>query len=231
MKKLIIILLTIYFISISVCVIAETLPSQQAEMFPDNFFIRGDTSQKEIALTFDDGPDMKNTPKILDILKEKEIKATFFLLGKNIKKHPEITQRISQEGHQLANHSWSHKNFSYLKDDYILKEEIKPTSEIIEKLTGEYPKVLRPPYGIINNSTIQMLKEKDWIIVNWSIDSNDWQLSQKQIINIIKANHHYGGVILMHSREDNKNTVESLPEIIRILKGKEYNFVTVNQLI
>ncbi|MFW5788220.1 MAG: polysaccharide deacetylase family protein [Bacillota bacterium] len=98
----------------------QAVPSKEAEIFPDTLFIKGENDNKEIALTFDNGPDKKNTPKILDILKEKNIEATFFLIGQKVKKYPQITKRITKEGHQLANHSWTHSNFRYLEDEYIL---------------------------------------------------------------------------------------------------------------
>ena len=208
----------------------QAVPSEQAEIFPDTFFIRGENDKKEISLTFDDGPDKKNTPKILDILKENNIEVTFFLIGQKVKEYPDITQRIKDEGHQLANHSWSHSNFRYLEDDYILDKEIYPTSEIIEKVTGYYPKVFRPPYGIINNSTVRKLKEKGWKIVNWSIDTYDWLLGSEGIMKIIKDKHHNSGIILMHSSEDSEMTVKVLPEIIEFLNKEEYEFKTINQL-
>jgi len=209
---------------------ASTVPSQQAEIFPETFFIRVENDKKEIALTFDDGPDKKNTPKILDILKENNIEGTFFLIGQKVKKYPNITQRIKDEGHQLANHSWTHSNFRYLEDDYILDNEIYLTSEIIEKTTGYYPKILRSPYGIINNSTVRKLKEQGWKIVNWSIDTNDWFFCCEKIIKVIKNQNHNGGIILMHSNENSKMTVKALPKIIEFLNKEGYQFKTINQL-
>jgi len=231
MKKTILFFLFIILIN-SISVFAEPdLPSQQAETFPDSFFIRGNEEKKEVALTFDDGPDPKNTPQILDILKENDIKATFFLVGQQVKEYPEITARIKDEGHQLANHSYSHRNFSQFKDDYIVNNEIYLTSMIIEIITGYYPKILRPPYGEINNSTVKKLKQKNWKIVNWSIDTHDWFLDSEQIIEIIKDEHHKGGIVLMHSTERNETTVKILPEIIEILKKAGYEFRTITQLL
>ena len=207
---------------------------RQAKEYPETFFLSADIERKEIALTFDDGPDRVNTPQILDILKDKEVKATFFLLGKNVEQFPELTKRIKEEGHQLANHSWTHPNFEELDNEQILNQELKPTSEIIEELTGRYPRTVRPPFGTIRDDTIEFLGERDWSIVNWSVDSFDWHLQQEEpeeIIAEVTNNHHPGGIILMHDGEINKITVQALPEIIEDLKNKQYEFKTVNQLL
>lgn len=227
----VIIIICILIVGSTTVFAEKALPSQQEKIFPESFIRRGNKKRKEIALTFDDGPDGDVTPQILDILKDKGIKATFFLLGKKVEEYPEITLRIKKEGHQLGNHSWSHSNFWHLPDEYILKKEIKPTSKIIEKTTGIYPEILRPPYGLINNSTIKLLKEKEWKIVNWSIDSHDWNLSSTQIINIIEKHHHSGAIILLHNSNFNEITVKSLPEIIEIIKAEGYSFISIEQLL
>ncbi|MFW6281999.1 MAG: polysaccharide deacetylase family protein [bacterium] len=207
---------------------------QQARKYPETFYLAAPDTEKRIALTFDDGPDELNTPVILDILAEKNVKATFFLLGENVKLFPEITKRIHDEGHQIGNHSWSHDNFRELENEQVLNKEILPTSEKIEEITGLYPRLLRPPFGAINDETIETLGEKNWQIVNWSIDSYDWHISRDnpdEIVNRMKRLHHPGGIVLLHNNFQSRVTTEALADIIETLKEKGYQFNTIAELL
>jgi len=112
------------------------------------------TEKKVLALTFDDGPDKQNIPLLLDILKSEGVRATFFVLGHQVKKYVETTKRVINEGHQLANHSWSHPDFLKLDNEKIVKRELLLTSKIIEKISGNYPLFMRPPYGNISRNII-----------------------------------------------------------------------------
>ncbi|MGM0409739.1 MAG: polysaccharide deacetylase family protein [Bacillota bacterium] len=207
---------------------------EQALKYPDTFFVKGPDLKKRIALTFDDGPDKVNTPKILDILAKNNVRATFFLLGENVERHPKIAKRIKNEGHQIGNHSWSHPNFREMESNIVIDKEIIPTSERINKATGEFPRLLRPPFGAINDQTIEILKEKNWKIVNWSIDSYDWNIPQSnyyEIVNRIQRLHHLGGIILLHNNINNKSTVKALPKLIEFLKEENYEFNIIDELI
>ncbi|MFW5998935.1 MAG: polysaccharide deacetylase family protein [Bacillota bacterium] len=207
---------------------------RQAVEYPNVFFTRGPETEKHIALTFDDGPDELNTPRILDILAEKDVRATFFLLGENVKVFPEIVQRIQKEGHQIGNHSWSHYNFREMDNEKVLNQEIYSTSEKIEEVTGVYPRLLRPPYGAINDEIIEILGEKNWIIASWSIDSYDWHISRDrpdEIVDRMQRLHHPGGIILMHNTIKDRVTVEALPTVIEVLRGKGYEFKTIEELL
>ncbi|WP_051412234.1 polysaccharide deacetylase family protein [Halonatronum saccharophilum] len=211
----------------------ETI-QRQAKKYPQTFFLSKETEEKLIALTFDDGPEHINTPQMLDILKEREIKATFFLLGENVELFPEIAQRMVEEGHQVANHSWNHDNFTDLSNEEVLYNQIIPTSEEIEKATGIYPTIIRPPFGAINDETIESLGYGGWKIVNWSIDSFDWHYAQdthEEIVGQVKRHHHPGGIVLLHNGIINKETVEALPEIIDLLEEEGYEFKTIDQLL
>ena len=210
---------------------------RQALDYPQFFFLRGNLEKKEIALTFDDGPDSKYTPTILDILKEKDVPATFFLLGENILHYPGIIDRIAQEGHLIANHSWSHRNFEDLSPEEVLDEELLPTQALIQNNLGrdyQLPKIIRPPYGFIPDETIEYLGEKEWKVVNWSVDTFDWDSetnSPDNILERVKKYAHPGGVILLHSGGGNReNTVEALPEIISFLQKEGYEFITIDKM-
>ncbi|MCK8828571.1 polysaccharide deacetylase family protein [Natroniella acetigena] len=175
-----------------------------------------------------------NTPEILDILKEKNIKATFFVLGQNVKQFPEIAKRITDEGHQIANHSWEHENFTDLTNEEVLYDEVIPTSEKIEKVTGVYPTIVRPPFGAITDETIEFLGYQGWKLVNWSIDSFDWHYAQdthEEIVGQVERHYHPGGIVLLHNGVIHKQTVQALPEIIELLREDGYEFKTVDQLL
>ena len=207
---------------------------RQAKEYPDTIFLRGDTGEDRVALTFDDGPDKINTPRILDILKENDIKATFFVIGQAVEEFPDVSRRIIEEGHQIANHSWSHPNYSELDNEKVLNEELLPTSEKIAEVTGIYPQVMRPPFGAINDETIEFLENKDWQIVNWSLDSVDWHYAvdrPEEIVSTIEKHHHPGAIILLHNGIINQITVEALPDIIEVLQSEGYDFTTVEEIL
>lgn len=206
---------------------------RQALKYPDTFYLNSFTDEKVVALTFDDGPDQVNTPAVLDILKEKGVIATFFLVGDKVEEFPDITRRIKREGHQLANHSWSHQDLRKISNQDILDKEIYPTSRLIERLTGTYLRYFRPPYGAIKDEMIELLSEKGWMITNWSIDSFDWDSTQNspaEVIDKVERYIHPGAVILMHSGEINSSTSKALPEIISSLREKGYQFKTIEEL-
>lgn len=209
----------------------ETIGAQ-AQKYPEYFHLSGNTPEKKIALTFDDGPHGKNTPLILDILKEQEVKATFFVLGERVQQYHEIVHRIIQEGHQIGNHSFSHSDLRQYTSDAILQTELNPTSQLIGEITGVYPKYMRAPYGALSDGSIEFIGQQGWHIINWSIDSFDWDQTEndvEKIVNKIARYHHSGAIILFHC--NGRNTVEALPKIITLLQILDYDLVTVEELL
>ncbi len=209
---------------------------RQAREFSDFFFIsRPEVEENRIALTFDDGPDGEFTPAILDILAEKNIKATFFLLGENVACFPEVTLRIHREGHLIGNHSWSHPDFRNLEVEEIIDREIKPAAEAISKITGETPVLIRPPYGAIGDDAIKELGKQGYKVINWSVDTFDWDIKLNEPAEItqrVLKYAHPGDIILLHSGGgDRENTVEALPYLINSLQEKGFQFVTVEELL
>lgn len=193
---------------------------------------KDDKEKKHIALTFDDGPDLKYTPQILDILKEKEVSATFFVVGIQVKKYPEVLQRIVEEGHCIGNHSYSHRNFTKLTLQEII-EEIEQTDKLISSAVGFFPTMVRVPYGAINDEIKEMLEEQGRENVLWNIDPRDWAGSSvDEMFDNIISNARDGGNILLHSfgGKQISNTVTLLPLIIDELSEQGYTFVTVEQL-
>ena len=195
----------------------------------------GPKEEKLIALTFDDGPHPQYTEEILDILKEYDAKATFFVLGKFAELYPEIIKRQSREGHEIGNHTYSHIDIKKSTKDKLL-DEYEKTQNIIAKLTDNKPKLFRPPYGSFNNNTIDIVEMDNSIIVLWSShqDSKDWSNPDvKKIVNSTLSNVKNGDIILFHDYVyyEKSNTVEALKEILPELKNRGYKFVTISELI
>ncbi len=192
-----------------------------------------------IALTFDDGPDIRYTPEILDILKEKEVKATFFLVGTNVEKYPEIVKRMQEEGHSIGNHTLSHKSLIPLSNKETYREIIEG-EERIQEITGEKPTLFRPPRGVYSSYALELLEENRYTMVLWDTSSEDWsELRYTDIIKKVIRKTKNGSIILFHDSGDifknyggNRiNTVKALPDIIDILREQEYEFVTIDELI
>lgn len=195
--------------------------------------IKNNTNENmEIAITFDDGPHPKETPKILDILKKYDVKATFFVVGKHIKWYPDSVIRASQEGHEIGNHTFTHPDISTLSEEQI-KTEIKNCEDIIIQKTNKKPVLFRPPFGNYNRECLEKLSnDLGYTVVLWSgVDVRDWQNPSPnkiayEIINNIKS----GDIILLHDY-GTENTVKALEIILPELKQKGYKFVTVSELL
>ncbi|MEI2315855.1 peptidoglycan-N-acetylglucosamine deacetylase [Bacillus paramobilis] len=189
----------------------------------------GPYNKAEVALTFDDGPDLEFTPKILDKLKQHNVKATFFLLGENAEKFPNVVKRIANEGHIIGNHTYSHPNLAKVNDAEYRNQIIK-TEEILNRLAGYAPKFIRPPYGEILENQLKWATEQDFMIVQWSVDTVDWKgVSAETITNNVLGNSFPGSVILQHSTPGGRlqGSVDALDKIIPQLKTKGARFVTL----
>ena len=185
-----------------------------------------DPNQKYIVLTFDDGPMPHTTTNILDVLREKDVKATFFLLGQNAKKHPDLVKRIHEEGHEVGSHSYSHPLLTNLSKEAVEKE-VKQTDRAIFEATGVIPRTFRPPYGAVNADVAAIIGKP---IIQWNIDSMDWHSKQKNAtIQMIDQTASEGGIVLMHDIQP--STVDALPRIIDSLREQGYQFVTAEKLM
>jgi peptidoglycan-N-acetylglucosamine deacetylase len=183
-----------------------------------------------IAMTFDDGPSATLTPKLLDLLAAHHIKATFFVIGENVTEHPEIVARAAQEGHEIANHSWSHPNFGKMSDEGV-RRQLRQTDDAIKNATGKRPTLLRPPYGSIT------AREKRWIhdefgydIILWDVDPYDWKRPGPAVVRarILKETRP-GSIVLSH--DIHPGTIEAMPSTFDELEAKGFKFVTVSELI
>lgn len=205
------------------------------EQYPHTFIMKHQTTHKKIALTFDDGPDGKTTQQILDILNQYDIPATFFLVGENIKSYPNVVKRMIDEGHQVANHSWSHLRPTDLSlEEFIL--EVDTAEKILQdtNISSQFF-YYRPPYGLVTPIQIEAMETKRYKIISWSIDSLDWLVSEpEKIRDKVIYSAHPGAIVLMHSaggKNQRIGTIKALPGIIETLTRQGYEFVTVHDLI
>jgi len=193
------------------------------------------TKEKVVTLTFDDGPSTKYRPLILKILKKEKIKATFFDLGWKLEENPVLAQRTIKEGHEIANHTYSHRTLTKLS--FIKKKlELRMTQKAIFNVTGEQNHLFRPPGGIYDAETTTVAKNLGLITVLWTTDPGDYHsdnpvLSPSPEFIKLKVNYTIfpGGIILLHDGTD--KTIEVLPGIIQNLKKLGYKFVKVSELI
>lgn len=197
-------------------------------------FYNGSSSKMQIALTFDDGPDNNYTLKVLDILKQYNIKATFFVIGRNVKTYPNSLKRIDSEGHVIGVHTYNHADLNKLTPAQV-QEEITSTENIIDSLVGHHCKIMRPPYGLNSAQTIQTIADMGYKVIDWSVDTRDWAgTSPAQMMDYIQKQTKPGGIILHHCSQGKynlDNTVSVLPTEIQTLVSKGYQFVTVPELL
>lgn len=193
---------------------------------------KGQTDKKRIALTFDDGPSRRNTEEILSILKEFDIQATFFVIGENAAKDPDRIKMIYEAGHEIGNHTYTHAYISKISKE-ALEEEIAKTEEILIEITGEKPKVFRPPGGYYNDASLEVLEKKGYQNVLWSLDTRDWSMPKSETIAAkVEETATGGDIILFHDLEDKRlPTPAALRRILPYLKENGYEFVTVSELL
>ena len=184
------------------------------------------SSQKCIAITFDDGPIPANTNRLLDYLKERNVPATFYMVGSLVQSYPEVVKRAYQEGHEIGNHTWNHPDLTKIPLEKVFLE-IDSTNNIIENTIGQKPATLRPPFGSINQ---QLLDKIDIPVVNWSIDTLDWRDRDPDLIaKRAIAGARRDGIILLHDLHS--TTVDAVPYILDTLISQDYKFVTVSEIL
>lgn len=190
------------------------------------------TEDKKIALTFDDGPHPTQTEEILSILDEYNITATFFVVGTNVEYYPDIVRLITENGHEIGNHTYSHPK-KYDKNGIDISLELSKTHELVLKVSETEMKLMRPPGGNINNSLKKEAEKMGYKVILWNIDTRDWtHLSPKEISENIKNNIKCGSIILFHDYIGKGSpTAETLKITIPYLISEGYEFVTVSDLI
>jgi cellulose synthase/poly-beta-1,6-N-acetylglucosamine synthase-like glycosyltransferase/peptidoglycan/xylan/chitin deacetylase (PgdA/CDA1 family)/spore germination protein YaaH len=225
---------------------SDMIVGENYTSLPTSYVIeRGGDHPGEVALTFDDGPDPVWTPQILDILKEKNVPATFFVIGKNGQANPDIVKRIVNEGHDIGNHTYTHPNLGEVPG-YITDLELNATQRLIESLTGRSTILCRPPFfgdaeADKPEEVVPAIRARDmgYMVVGLRIDPDDWLLpvSAADIVDRVVARvadtnpDTRGQVVLLHDAGgDRSATVEALPKLIDDLRARGYKFVSVTQL-
>ncbi|PTM58037.1 polysaccharide deacetylase family protein [Desmospora activa] len=187
---------------------------------------------KRVALTFDDGPDGRYTVEILDILRREGVPATFFVVGHMVRGYPGIVKRMDEEGHVVANHSWSHPILTQMNEKKI-KKELTATNRAVEQAIGKEMLLMRPPYGAIRGKE-EIVKNGGWEIVMWDVDPMDWKREKtaQEIRFSVTGGVKPDSIVLLHSAGgDREATVRALPGIIRDLHRAGYRFVTVDEIL
>jgi peptidoglycan/xylan/chitin deacetylase (PgdA/CDA1 family) len=188
----------------------------------------GDTARRQIALTFDDGPHPQFTPQILSILKRENVKATFFVVGSQAERYPELVRAEEVDGHLLANHTYHHVSLIKIPQEYVA-DEIKACGLVLKAVTGRAPRFFRPPGGEYDTDVAEASQALGYTMVLWTDDPGDYASPGKDVIlkrTIDKASN--GGIILIH--DGIKQTVDVLPTLIERLKAEGYEFVTIDEM-
>ncbi|MGC6466466.1 MAG: polysaccharide deacetylase family protein [Akkermansiaceae bacterium] len=191
---------------------------------------RGVANTPYVAMTFDDGPHPQNTPRLLDMLRARNIKATFYVIGGNVDRHPHIVRRIVAEGHEIGNHTYTHRKLTSL-GDAELRSEMKRTQDSIVRAAGVKPRTMRPPYGALNQRQRQLVySEFTYPTIMWSVDPQDWKRPGPLVVKSrILSNTNNGAIILAHDLH--APTVDAMPGTFDGLLSRGYKFITVSQLI
>jgi peptidoglycan-N-acetylglucosamine deacetylase len=217
--------------------IGGSVPRNDAGNFPSNFskdagitFSRVLVSGNYIAITFDDGPHPQNTPRLLDILAQRNIKATFYVIGRSVDLHPGILRRTVAEGHEIGNHSHTHRLLSKLGDTEV-RQEMQRCQDAIGRAAGVRPRTMRPPYGGLLQRQREMLHaEFGYPTILWSVDPLDWQRPGPSVVTSrILTGTTAGGIVLAHDLHS--QTVDAMPATLDGLLKRGFKFVTVSQLI
>ncbi|THF76928.1 polysaccharide deacetylase family protein [Cohnella fermenti] len=199
------------------------------------FVLSAPKPSRQVALTFDDVPDRRYTPLVLNVLKQQRVKATFFVVGSRALQAPELVRRIHAEGHAIGNHSFDHPNFSKL-GIAGMRKQIRATEAALQSTVGFAPRLIRPPYGEIRLSQLDWAQKMGYTVVNWDVDSSDWrQLSAPLVFRNVTSAVRPGSIILLHAGggtgQNLYGTVKALPKLIEWLRASGYEPVTLPELL
>lgn len=192
---------------------------------------KGAVKDKVVTLTFDDGPDELMTPKVLDVLKRYDIKAVFFLIGEKVDKNPDIVRRIVEEGHIVANHTYSHSGSFPLSGKGKVMQELQKCGESIKNAIGRYPLLFRPPFGVTNPIIGRAVNAQGLKTIGWSIRSLDTVdgKTRAEILRKVEAKLHPGAIILLHDRCAKSD--ELLESIIESALNRNYSFIPLDKML
>ena len=225
-------LILIGIISLLLYSVFQLSRNHQFQFFGDLIY-QVDTNEKVVALTFDDGPSYKGTEPVIAILKEHGIKGTFYLNGRSIQKHPELAALLVDAGHEIGNHSYSHKRMVFMPYSEVA-EELESTNKLIRELGYQGDIRFRPPYGKNLFVLPYYLANNDIATVTWDVEAETFNQGEDTPEKIVKRTMESvkpGSIILLHVMYGDGSTLEALPEIIFRLKQRGYGFATVSELI
>lgn len=218
---------------VTICLCTSVSAAEGQEIFDSgNIYYGNESTQKLVALTFDDGPHKFRTDEILDVLKKYNVKATFFVVGMMAKEYPHLIKRELSEGHEIGNHTYSHLNLRCL-NTATLEREIELTEQAIFEVCEYRPKLFRPPEGWCNESIASVAGKMDYDVILWNVDTLDWAHTESnKIYECVKSGIKPGSIILFHDYvSGNSPTCDALEKIIPHLLEEGYKFVTVSELI
>ncbi|GAB2899757.1 polysaccharide deacetylase family protein [Neomicrococcus lactis] len=194
---------------------------------------RVETDEKVVALTFDDGPTDADADAVLDVLEDRDVPATFYVNGKDVEGNPTTMQRIIDDGHEIGNHTWSHRSMAFVSPETVA-EEIEPTDEAIRATGYDGPLTFRPPHGKKLLTLPLYLAEHGRLTVTWDVAYEDWSGDPQSTGDLVSAtveNTRPGSIILLHPWFGRTATQEAIGPVIDQLKEQGYRFVTVSELI
>ncbi|HHY37088.1 MAG TPA: polysaccharide deacetylase family protein [Firmicutes bacterium] len=187
------------------------------------------TDEKKVSISFDAAWGAEYTPQLLEILDKYGVKTTFFLVKFWVEKYPEVTRQIVAAGHELGNHSATHPHMNALTEEEVF-QELEETNGLLERLTGQRPKLFRPPFGEYNNTIIRVAEELGMKTIQWSVDSLDWRdLTAEEIISRVLEQIEPGAIVLFHNNA--RHTPAALGPILEQLQADGYEIVPISQLI
>ncbi|MCX5748234.1 MAG: polysaccharide deacetylase family protein [Proteobacteria bacterium] len=191
----------------------------------------GDRDHQIVALTFDDGPDPVRTPALLAALDQLGVKATFFVVGAAVDAHPDVTRQIVAGGHELGNHTYTHRYLPMARSKAVLRE-LAATDRAIERATGTVPTIARPPYGGRSPRTVQAFARAAKRLVLWDVNSFDWRgKSVPQVVERVLERTRPGSIILMHeARDGGEATIEAVRLLVPRLRARGLAFATIGDL-
>lgn len=188
------------------------------------------TQRNLVAMTFDDGPHPTLTPQLLDLLKARRIRATFYVIGRNVARYPDIVKRMVDEGHEVGNHTWRHPKLTELGNASVLRE-VDRTSEAVYRAVQRIPVTMRPPYGLLSRPQRAMIHEtRDLPTILWSVDPEDWRRPGASVVaDRIVGGARPGAIILSHDIQ--KQTVHAMPAALDGLTEHGFRFATVSMIL
>ncbi len=192
-------------------------------------FIAGSPRRKWLALTFDDGPHQYFTPKLLAVLKQFNVKATFFLVGDMAERHPELVRAELAEGHEIGNHTYDHVNLTKIPTEEVATE-IAACGDVLQSIAGVRPHLFRPPGGDYDDNVSEAAEALRYTTVLWTDNAGDWMSPGRRTIeHKVLRRVSNGGIVLMH--DGIQETIDVLPQILTTLKNEGYEFVTVDEMM